>query len=50
MISKIPEITWVYNNDDELPIEGVDDGQFAINKDTGECVVFDLPSKTWKKL
>lgn len=50
MIAIVPEIPWAFNNADELPTNRVLDGQIAINRDTGECFIFDLETKTWKKL
>lgn len=50
MISVMPEKTLVFNEGDELPTEGIPDGQCAYNKDTKEIVIFDLPSRTWKEM
>lgn len=50
MIGAIPSETWLYNDSDTLPTEGVPNWQAALNVDTGETVVFDLEEKKWKPL
>lgn len=50
MISNIPEKTLCYNEGDVLPVEGIENGKFAFNLDTGEIKVFNLVKKEWKTL
>ena len=49
MISMMPEKVLVYNEGDELPVEGVLNGQPAYNLDTGETKVFNKEKREWKK-
>lgn len=50
MIGEMRKETWMYNDTDTLPVDGVPNWQPALNVDTGEIVVFDAEAKTWKSL
>lgn len=50
MISPMPEKALVFNEGDELPVEGVLNGQPALNLDTGETFVFNKEKREWKKI
>lgn len=50
MISSMPEKSLVFNEGDELPIEGVENGKPALNLDTGEIWVFNKQKQEWKKI
>ena len=50
MISVMPDKTLVFNEGDELPVEGVLNGQPALNLDTGETVVFNKQKREWKEV
>lgn len=49
MVSKIPEKCWCCNNNDwdNLPTEGVENGQRVINMETGETKMFDDEKQKW---
>lgn len=50
MISIMPEKPIVFNEGDELPVEGVLNGQPALNLDTGAVVVFNKEKREWKEM
>ena len=50
MIDIMPERSLVFNEGDELPVEGVQNGQPALNLDTGEVVVFNKEKREWKTM
>jgi hypothetical protein len=51
MISQIPEKSLCCNNKDwdNLPTEGIPNGQCIINMDTREIKMFDKEDKAWKE-
>ena len=50
MISVMPKKTLVFNEGDELPVDGVMNGQPALNLDTGEVFVFNKEKREWKEM
>lgn len=50
MISVMPEKYIVFNEGDELPVEGVLNGQIALNLDTDEMFVFNKEKRVWKPM
>ena len=50
MIDIMPEKLLVFNEGDELPKDGVLNGQPALNLDTGETVVFNKDKREWKAM
>lgn len=51
MISTMPEKTLVFNEGDELPVEGVLNGQPAMNLDNPKDIrVFNKEKREWVKI
>lgn len=50
MIDIMPDKVLVFNEGDELPVEGVLNGQPALNLDTCETVVFNKEKREWKEM
>ena len=50
MISAMPKKTLVFNDGDELPVEGILNGQPALNLDTGDILVFNKEKREWTKM
>ena len=50
MISIMPKKVLVFNEGDELPVDGVLNGQPAFNLDTGDTFVFNKEKREWTKM
>ena len=48
MITNIPRESWAFNKDDTLPVDGVKNGQAAMNMDDSSVWMFDEAEQKWK--